>query len=129
MKYLTREQLRGRKEKAVRFVRDVLGDPERAAEIAAEPLEAYAARRRIELLNPPRERRAENMPETKAGLQTQLEEAEEALAEIYSQAEDALDAELTREEVIAAVKKISELAEPFAEEEEEAEEPEEEAEE
>ncbi len=49
---LSREQLQARKEKAVRFVRDVKGDPERAAEIEDESLEDYAARRKIEILNP-----------------------------------------------------------------------------
>jgi len=51
-KTLTRDQLEARKGKAVRFVRDVLGDPERADEIADEDLESYAARRGIEILNP-----------------------------------------------------------------------------
>ena len=51
---LTREQIQGRKEKAVRFVRDVLGDPDRAEEIAEESLEDYAARRKFEIMNPTR---------------------------------------------------------------------------
>jgi hypothetical protein len=42
-KFLTREQLEGRKEKAVRFTRDVVGDPDRADEIAEESLEDYRA--------------------------------------------------------------------------------------
>ena len=45
MKTLTRKQLESRKAKAVRFTRDVLGDPERAAEIEDESLESYAERR------------------------------------------------------------------------------------
>jgi len=45
-KVLTREQLGSRKEKAVRFTRDVLGDPEPAEEVADESLEDYAARRK-----------------------------------------------------------------------------------
>jgi predicted RNase H-like nuclease (RuvC/YqgF family) len=49
---LTRDQLQGRKDKAVRFVHDVQGDPERAEEIAAESLEDYAARRKIQISNP-----------------------------------------------------------------------------
>jgi cell shape-determining protein MreC len=52
MKPLTRAQLEGRKEKAVRFTRDVLGDPARAAEIEAESLEDYAERRKVKLINP-----------------------------------------------------------------------------
>lgn len=49
---LTREELEKRKEKAVRFVEDVLGDPDRAEEIADELIEGYAERRHIKLLNP-----------------------------------------------------------------------------
>jgi len=41
VKPLTRAQLESRKEKAVRFTRDVLGDPDRAEEIADESLEDY----------------------------------------------------------------------------------------
>jgi hypothetical protein len=58
VKSLTREQLESRKDKAVRFVRDVLDDPERADEIEDEDLEDYAERRHIELANP---RRTESM--------------------------------------------------------------------
>jgi hypothetical protein len=54
VKSLTREQLQSRKDKAVRFVRDVLDDPERASEIEDEDLEDYADRRHIELINPRR---------------------------------------------------------------------------
>ena len=51
MKPLTRNQLEGRKEKAVRFTRDVLGDPDRADEIADESLEDYAERRKVKVIN------------------------------------------------------------------------------
>lgn len=53
MKTLTRDQLESRKEKAVRFVRDVLGDDDRADEIAEESLEDYANRRKIQILKNP----------------------------------------------------------------------------
>lgn len=53
MKTLTRKQLEGRREKAVRFVRDVLGDPDRADEIADENLEDYAERRQIQFVENP----------------------------------------------------------------------------
>ncbi len=45
MKVLSLEQLEKAKEKAVRFVRDVLDDPDRANEIEDELLEDYAERR------------------------------------------------------------------------------------
>ena len=52
MKTLTRKQLESRKAQAVRFTRDVLGDEDRAQEIEDEPLEDYAERRHIEMVNP-----------------------------------------------------------------------------
>jgi len=47
-KALTREQLQRRKEQAVRFTRDMLGDAGRDEKIASETLEDYAQRRGIE---------------------------------------------------------------------------------
>ena len=38
-------------DQAVRFVRDFLGDPDRADEIQDEDLESYAERRKIQLIN------------------------------------------------------------------------------
>jgi hypothetical protein len=54
VKTLTRDQVQGRKEKAERFVRDVLGEDDRADEIADESLEEYADRRKIQLADNPR---------------------------------------------------------------------------
>jgi len=53
-KTFTREQLESRKDKAIRFTRDVLGDPERASEIADESVDDYADRRHMQLSNPGR---------------------------------------------------------------------------
>ncbi len=50
-KTLTLEQVEARKEKASRFLRDVLDDPERAAEVEAESVEDYATRRGLTLKN------------------------------------------------------------------------------
>jgi hypothetical protein len=52
-KTLTREQVAGRKDKAERFVRDVLGDDDRADEIADESVEDYADRRKIQIADNP----------------------------------------------------------------------------
>jgi hypothetical protein len=52
MKTMTRKQLESRKAKAARFARDVLEDPDRAAEIEDESLEDYAERRRFQIRNP-----------------------------------------------------------------------------
>lgn len=107
---LTREQLRSRKDKAVRFVEDVKGDPERAAEIEAESLEDYAERRKIELLNPKRRQRT-MAKRTEIDLQEQeLAEKDEELAgreEIIDSAHQLLDSvytpEATRSQMAAAI--------------------------
>ena len=52
MKAFTREQLQSRKERAVRFVRDVLGDDDKADDIEDESLEDYAEHRHIKIANP-----------------------------------------------------------------------------
>jgi hypothetical protein len=46
---MTPEQVQNRKDKAVRFVADVLQDPDRAAEIDSESIEDYAARKKIQI--------------------------------------------------------------------------------
>ena len=48
----TLDQIEAMKGKAARFVRDVVGDPERAAEFEAMSPEEYAAGKRIEIKNP-----------------------------------------------------------------------------
>jgi hypothetical protein len=60
MKTMTREQLESRKDKAVRFVRDVLDDPDRAEELEDESVDDYADRRHIQLTNPQRRRHMAN---------------------------------------------------------------------
>ena len=75
MKTLTRKQLESRKAKAIRFTRDVLGDPDRADEIEDETLEDYAARRRIQIVNP---KGARKMPvQTRRELLERIRELEE----------------------------------------------------
>jgi DNA repair exonuclease SbcCD ATPase subunit len=53
MKALTRDQIADRKEKAARFVENVLGDPDRAEEIRDESIESYAERRKFQILENP----------------------------------------------------------------------------
>jgi len=52
MKSLTRKQLTARKAQAVRFVRNVLDDDDKADDIEDESLEDYAEHRHIKLANP-----------------------------------------------------------------------------
>jgi acyl carrier protein phosphodiesterase len=86
---LTRDQVESRKEKAVRFVRDVLDDPDRADEIESEPLEDYAERRRIQILNP-RVNMARRTP-TKEELQDRIRDLEEENETLQDQLDSVAD--------------------------------------
>ncbi len=88
MKQLTREQVQARKDKAARFVRDVLDDPDRAAEIEDESLEDYAERRKFQIVNP--RRRTRNMA-TKRELEDRIGELEEENEELQSRLDEVLD--------------------------------------
>ena len=100
---LSREQIEARKEKAARFVRDVLDDPDRADEIADESLEDYAERRKFEITNPTRRadmprKSIEDYRDEVADLKAQLADVEEenealqeqldSISEILSPEED-----------------------------------------
>jgi len=80
VKQLTREQVAGRKEKAERFVRNVLGDDERADEIADEDVEDYADRRHFEIINPAKRRNAEMA--SKKELEDRIAELEDENADL-----------------------------------------------
>ena len=85
MKSLTHDQLAARKEQAVRFTRDVLGDPDRADEIAEESLEDYAERRKIALINSGRRNGMARLTRTKAELEQEVAELEEENQELQDQ--------------------------------------------
>ena len=74
MKALTREQVERRKEKAVRFTRDVMQDPDRADEIASESLEDYAERKKIALTNPRRKKKMARPTKTREELQDEIDD-------------------------------------------------------
>jgi hypothetical protein len=97
---LTRDQVADRKTKAVRFLRDVLDDPDRADEVSAESVEDYAARRRFVLSNshceevsemPPREK-LEDLLSDRDALIDKLEEVrdqiDDAISEFDGEEED-----------------------------------------
>ena len=86
-KTLTLKQLEGRKEKAVRFVRDVLEDPERADEIEDESLEHYAERRKIHMVNPGRT----PIMATKEDLKDRIRELEEENDDLQDQLDKIAD--------------------------------------
>jgi hypothetical protein len=95
MKALTREQLEKRKEKAVRFARDVREDDELADEIEGETLEEYAEHRRIRLLNPTR--RMTPMPTRKEMLE-RIEELEAENEGLQDRLDDIADLAASEEE-------------------------------
>lgn len=108
-KYRTEDQVQTAKERAVRFVRDVLGDEDRAEEIADESLDEYAERKGLEIIENPHRHHPrkdhtlsyQNM--SKADLIQRLEEVEgeleeatdrlNSIAEIVSDEEDDEDEE------------------------------------
>jgi hypothetical protein len=119
-KDLTREQLQARKEKAERFKRDVLDDPERADETAEERLESYAERRRIRLLNS-HERRAVIMATVKE-LQQEIGDLEEIIDEVTAILEDVYTPEASREDLAEAIGNTLDVLSGEEEEEEDEEE-------
>ena len=82
---LTRDRLQARKDKAVRFTRDVLDDPARAEEIEEESLEDYAERRRIHIINPKRRNRIMARGKTKANLEQEIANLREENHELQDQ--------------------------------------------
>jgi len=52
-KFRTQDEVQTAKDRAVRFVRDVLGDEDRAEEIADESLDEYAERKGFEVIENP----------------------------------------------------------------------------
>jgi hypothetical protein len=92
MKQLTRDQLQSRKDQAVHFTRDVLGDPERAEEIAEESLEDYATRRRIQITNPSKRRNAiMARSKSKAELEAENADLKDENAELQDQLDSIAD--------------------------------------
>lgn len=86
MKQFTRKQVQARKDKAVRFTRDVLGDPDRAAEIEDESLESYTERKGFEITNPRRNYMAARR-KTVAELQAETEDLQEQVEDLEEENE------------------------------------------
>jgi vacuolar-type H+-ATPase subunit I/STV1 len=93
VKTLSHKQLEARKAQAVRFVRDVLGDDDKADDIEDESLEDYAEHRHIKLANPkgathmaaPTRQelldRIEELETENEGLQSQLDEIRDIIGD------------------------------------------------
>ena len=103
---LTLEQVQSRKDRAVRFVRDVLAEPDRASEIEDEDLESYAARRKLHVQNPKRKER--NM----ASLRQQVDDLQEVLDQVESVLEDGYQVTATREELAETISDALSLISP-----------------
>lgn len=89
---LTRDQLTSRKDKAVRFVRDVLDDPDRAEEIEDESLDDYAIRRGIQILNPRTRKMAiAKRVQSRQELQDRISELEEENETLQDQLDQITD--------------------------------------
>ena len=88
--------------KAVRFLTNVVGDPDKAAEFEAMTPEEYAAHKKISVReNPEIRRRSISMA---AVSKAQVNELNDQLDDVQDILDDALDPELTREELVAKVK-------------------------
>jgi hypothetical protein len=91
VKRLTREQVESRKEKAVRFTDNVLGDSDRADEIADESLESYAERKGIEITNPHKRRITVARTRTRAELEAEIEELQQENEDLQEQLDAVAD--------------------------------------
>jgi hypothetical protein len=105
--YQSEQAAEAAKGKAARFAEDILGDPDRAAAIADEPLASWLARTGRRIKNSLPKRNKSNMPKTKQDyldeirslkqerddLADRLEEAESTLDEISEIATPARDGE------------------------------------
>ena len=101
MKHLTRDQLQASKEKAVRFVRDVLDDSDRADEITDEDLESYAERKHIEITNPTRRTTRVAKKKSTADLEAELDDLRAENDQLQEENEDLRDQLDTIADIVA----------------------------
>ena len=105
---MTYAQVEARKEKAVRFLRDVVGDDDRADEVESESVEDYATRKRLVIENTA-QRRVNNVANgnnsmTKADLQEGCDQVQDILSQAYAP-------ESSREDLAAAIGDALDLVE------------------
>ena len=109
---MTREQAQSRKDRAARFVRDVLGDSRRASEIEDERLEDYAVRRKFRLQNPRRK------DESMASLRQQVDNLQGVLDRVEGVLEDGYQVTATREDLAETIGEALSIISPEEEDEE-----------
>lgn len=112
MKLKTLEEVERMKEKAARFVRDVLGDDDRAEEIEDESPESYADRKRVEIIDNPERKNAPMAQPTK-------QELMELLDQVGDKVGDLLDPILSREQIVEGLQELDEMINGEEESEEE----------
>ena len=115
VKSRTRQQVATAKDRAVRFIENVLQDPERADDVANESVEDYAERKRIQILDNPG-RGFSTMK--KDELQTLVDDIQDCLEDVYTP-------EASREELAEAVGKVLDMIDGGDEDEDEDEDEEE----
>jgi hypothetical protein len=98
----------------VRFLRNVLGDPVRAAEIEDEALEDYAGRRKFQIQNPNTRKEKRAM----ATLKQQLAERDELIDQVESVLQEAYEVTATREQLAEAIGTALEIISPDDEDDE-----------
>jgi hypothetical protein len=97
-KELTREQAEAAKEKAARFVEDVLEDDEHADEIRSEGLDEWAARKRVTIVSNPRRNLTMATPRQLKERIEELEAENEELQERLDSISDIVSGEEEEEE-------------------------------
>jgi hypothetical protein len=84
----TRDEVERKQDKAVQFLRDVVGNDDLADEIDGLSVEEYAQRKKVRLLNPNLSRRENNMATSKREMTQRIQELEDYVGEL----EDSLEA-------------------------------------
>ncbi len=102
-KFMTLSEAEGKRQKAITLMQSTGGDAEKFRQMDAAD---YAASKGAQILENPRRRRM-TMPRETGPTKAELSGT---LDEINDLAEEALDPELSREELVAKVKEIADLA-------------------
>jgi len=106
-KVVTYEQAKAKLAKAVKFLRDVAGDADRADDFAAMSVQEYAQHKGLTLQNPHKSRIKRT---TRMATDTITKrELEDTLDEVADLLDEALDPELTREAAISKIKEAVEI--------------------
>jgi len=106
VKHLTRSEAEAKRQQAIEFLRRI-GNDESAERFEGMTAEQYAEHRGAELLQNSKTIRRKDMARETGPTKAELSDV---LDEISDLAEEALDPELTREELVAKVKELADVA-------------------